>query len=71
MKRKMADTNRHGDSTSLVEDKKQQIEKILTEGDITFGMAKTIIQSIEADLLRDGSTFLNKSMLKNVLPLKT
>lgn len=59
------------DKEALIESKKQQIENILLEGDITFGIAQTIIHAIEADLLKDGSTFLNKSGLKNVLPSKT
>lgn len=59
------------DREALIESKKQQIENILLEGDITFGIAQTIIHAIEADLLKDGSTFLNKSGLKNVLPSKT
>ena len=64
----MADANKHTDIAALIESKKQQIEKILMEEDITFGVAKTIIQSIEADLFRDGDAFLNKSSLKNVFP---
>ena len=67
----MADANKHTDTAALIESKKQQIEKILMEEDITFGVAKTVIQAVEADLLGNGNTFLNKSALKNVLPLKS
>lgn len=66
----MADANKHTDIAALIESKKQQIEKILMEDDITFGVAKSIIQAVEADLLGDGNTFLNKSSLKNVLPFR-
>lgn len=48
--------------------KEQQIMDILLEEDMTFGMAKSIIQRVEADLLNNGNTFLYKSDLKNVFP---
>ena len=64
----MIDAKKYTDKAELIEDKIQQIEKILMEEDITFVVAKTIIQSIEADLFRDGDAFLNKSSLKNVFP---
>ena len=68
MREEMIDAKKYTDKAELIEDKIQQIEKILMEEDITFGVAKTIIQSIEADLFRDGDAFLNKSSLKNVFP---
>ena len=67
----MDDANKHTDIATLIECKKQQIEKILMEADMTFGMAKTVIQAVEADLLGNGNTFLNKSALENVLPFKS
>ena len=67
----MPDVRNRGDSITLIESKKQQIKEILESEDITYGMAKTIIQKVEAELLEGGNTFLNKSKLKNVSPFKT
>lgn len=66
----MDDANKYTDTGALIESMKQRIEKMLMEEDITFGVAKSIIQAVEADLLGDGNTFLNKSALKNVLPFR-
>ncbi len=55
----------------LFEEKKRQILKILDAEDITYGMAKSIIQAVEAELMEKGNTFLSRSMLKNVFPHKT
>lgn len=67
----MAEIFNREDSTRLLESKKQQIKEILESEDITYGMAKAIIQRVEAELLEGGDTFLNKSKLKNVSPFKT
>ena len=56
------------DKVLLIESKKNQIKEILMEGDITFGMAKSIIQAVEVDILSNGNTFLNKSKLTSVFP---
>lgn len=52
----------------LMEEKEQQIRDILMEGDITFGMARSIVQRIEAGLLREGDTYLMKTRLTDVSP---
>lgn len=54
----------------IMEEKEKQIFEILIEGDITFGMAKSIIERIEADLMKKGDTFLKQSKLNNVSPSK-
>lgn len=66
----MDDANKYTDTAALIESMKQRIEKMLMEEVSTFGVAKSIIQAVEADLLGDGNTFLNKSALKNVLPFR-
>ena len=66
----MSDVLNREDSITLIENKKQQIKEILESEDITYGMAKRIIQKVEADL-EGGNTFLNRSKLKNVSPFKT
>lgn len=53
----------------LIETKTQQIKEILESEDITYGMAKTIIQRVEAELLKSGDIFLNMSKFKNVSPI--
>lgn len=53
----------------LIEAKTQQIIEILESEDITYGMAKTIIQSVEAEFLKSGDIFLNMSKFKNVSPI--
>ena len=53
----------------LFEAKKQQIKEILESEDMTYGMAKTIIQAVEADLLKGGDIFLNRSKFKNISPI--
>lgn len=50
----------------IMEEKEKKIFDILTEGDITFGMAKSIIERIEADLMKKGDTFLKQSRFENV-----
>jgi len=67
----MSNEYKHEDKIILIESKKQQIKEILQAEDITYGMAKTIIQRVEAELLGGGDTFLNKSKLKDVSPFKT
>lgn len=54
----------------IMEEKEKKIFDILTEGDITFGMAKSIIERIEADLMKKGDTFLKQSKLNSVSPSK-
>lgn len=68
--KKMDDANKYRDTEALIENKKQQIKEILESEDITYGMAKAIIQRAEAELIEGGNTFLNKSKLKNVSPFK-
>lgn len=55
---------------ALIEDKKRQIMEILCDEDITFGMARTILNAIEAEFLKNGNTFLNRAMFKNVFPCR-
>lgn len=55
----------------LIEKKEKQIKNILLEDNITFGMAKRLIQRIEVELLQEGDTYLRKTNLKNVPPYKT
>lgn len=64
----MADKSMHEAKAASIEGMAQQIKKILTNADVTFGVAKAVIQKVEAELLEDGDTFLSKSELKNVLP---
>ena len=49
----------------LMEKKENQIKEILMSDDISYGMAKSIIHKIEAELLEKGNAFLNGSKLKN------
>lgn len=56
------------EKTELMRKKEQQIMDILLGESMTFGMAKSIIQRVEVDLLNNGNTFLCKSELKNVFP---
>ena len=53
----------------LFEVKTQQIKEILESEDITYGMAKMIIQKVEAELLKSGDIFLNRSKFKNISPI--
>jgi len=53
----------------LFEVKTQQIKKILESEDITYGMAKMILQKVEAELLKSGDIFLNRSKFKNISPI--
>lgn len=53
----------------LFEVKTQQIKEILETEDITYGMAKMIIQNVEAELLKSGDIFLNRSKFKNISPI--
>ena len=50
----------------LFEVKTQQIKEILESEDITYGMAKMILQKVEAELLKSGDIFLNRSKFKNI-----
>jgi hypothetical protein len=65
----MDDTHNHCNTMDLVEDRTQQIVKILESEDITYGMAKQIIQRVEAELLKSGDTFLSQAKFKKVSPL--
>lgn len=53
----------------LFEVKTQQIKEILESEDITYGMARMIIQKVEAELLKSGDIFLNRSKFKNISPI--
>ncbi len=53
----------------LFEVKTQQIKEILESEDITYGMAKMILQKVEAELLKSGDIFLNRSKFKNISPI--
>lgn len=53
----------------LIETKTQQIKEILESEDITYGVAKAIIQRVEAELLKSGDIFLNMSKFKNASPI--
>lgn len=53
----------------LFEVKTQQIKEILESEDITYGMARMIIQKVEAELLESGDIFLNRSKFKNISPI--
>ena len=50
----------------LIKKKEDEIKKILMDDSITYGMAKTILNRLEAELLREGETFLRKTKYKNV-----
>ena len=50
----------------LFDVKVQQIKEILESEDITYGMAKMIIQKVEAELLKSGDIFLSRSKFKNI-----
>lgn len=52
----------------LYEEKERQIKNILIDENMTYGMAKHIIQRIEADLSKEGEMFLRGSLLKNISP---
>lgn len=65
----MVDTHNHNNAMDLIEDRTQQIVKILESEDITYGMAKQIIQRVEAELLKCGDTFLSQVNFKKVSPL--
>lgn len=53
----------------LFDAKAQQIKEILESEDITYGMARMIIQKVEAELLKSGDIFLNRSEFKNISPI--
>mgnify|MGYP006968306236 CR=1 FL=1 len=65
----MSNTFNHDNITDLVENRTQQIVKILESEDITYGMAKQIIQRVEAELLKSGDTLLSQTKFKKVSPL--
>lgn len=65
----MDGTHNHNNAMDLIEDRTQQIVKILESEDITYGMAKQIIQRVEAELLKCGDTLLSQANFKKVSPL--
>lgn len=50
----------------LMIEKEKMIKEILTDGTITYGMAKSIIQRVEVELLREGDTYLKKVNYRDV-----
>lgn len=46
--------------------KEKEIKEILTDGTITYGMAKRIISHLEVELLRDGDTYLKEVNYRDV-----
>ncbi len=55
------------DGNNLLEaEKESQIIEILRDERITFGAALTIIHRVEADILKDGDTFLKAEAFRNV-----
>lgn len=50
----------------LMIEKEKMIKEILTDGTVTYGMAKSIIQRVEAELLREGATYLKQVNYRNV-----
>lgn len=53
---------------ALIEEKEAQIMAILKEGNLTFKMAKSIIQRVGCKIMNEGDTFLNNSAFKDVSP---
>ena len=56
------------DKENILQNKEKQILNILLEGNTTFGMAKNIIQRVEAKLFSNGNTYLTRTQLENVFP---
>lgn len=56
------------ESNKIIQDKEKQILNILLDGNITFGVAKNIIQKVEAKLFSNGNTYLARTQLENVFP---
>lgn len=50
----------------LMIEKEKMIKEILTDGTVTYGMAKSIIQRVEVDLLREGAMYLKQVNYRNV-----
>lgn len=50
----------------LIERKKNQILEILSEEEITYGMAKTVLSSVENTLSYRGTLFLNDHSFKEI-----
>lgn len=50
----------------LMIEKEKTIKAILADGTITYGMAKSIIQRVEVELLREGDTYLKKANYRDV-----
>lgn len=53
---------------ALIEEKEAQIMAILKEGNLTFKMAKSIIQRVGVKIMEAGDTYLNDSAFENVSP---
>lgn len=54
----------------IIEEKEEQIKEILQDERLTYGAALSIIRRIEADILKDGDTFLRSVPFKNISPRK-
>lgn len=50
----------------LMVEKEKIIKEILTDGTITYGMAKEILDRVEAELLREGAAYLKKVNYRDV-----
>ncbi len=55
----------------LMVEKEGEIKNILMDESITYGMAKTILNRLMSELLKEGDTFLNKEKYKSVSQAET
>lgn len=50
----------------LMIEKEKMIKDILTDGTVTYGMAKSILDRVEVELLREGAAYLKKVNYRDV-----
>lgn len=62
------DKKLRNEKIQIIEEKEMQIKEILRDEHLTFGMALSVLNRVEDDIVKSGNTFLKAQPFRDVFP---